>query len=174
MGCDIHVYLEYTDSEQDDADTWITNDGYISSSGRFSIRRDYTLFAIMAGVRDYDGLKLFEPKGRPRKLGMYAAGDAHLFVSEHVVGDGFCTPQDADRWIAEGCSEWVTKGAQITHPDHHSYSWLTTREFEAVLAKYREASTRKRPGPDAVALLAAMKAFESEGHAARIVFWFDN
>lgn len=61
MGCDIHVFVEYG--------TYVDREGNQSWNcvgGRWNPGRDYHMFAIMAGVRDYgDGNMLFEPRGVP-------------------------------------------------------------------------------------------------------------
>lgn len=53
--------------------------------------------------------------------------------------------------------------------DHaeHSFSWLTTTEFE-------EAIKRGDGGPEYKAVLALMRSLELSGHHARIVFGFDS
>lgn len=59
MGCDIHCCIEYKSS-----------DHWWSLIPEFNPGRNYALFALMAGVRDYGDqkLKLFEPRGLPDRV----------------------------------------------------------------------------------------------------------
>ena len=74
MGCDIHCYLE----SRDEDGQWVgEHDG--------ALGRDYTMFAHMAGVRDYIGIEpISEPRGLPCDVSKSAknchkdwGGDAH-------------------------------------------------------------------------------------------------
>jgi hypothetical protein len=171
MGCDIHAYVEYTKS----GDYWWS---LTDNAGH----RNYRMFAIMAGVRDYGGEKLFDAKGLPDGRMSFAAEGAHwLLVApdatpEWAGSDGWVSKASAERWIAEGSSEGETVDGilkRVTNPDHHSHSWLTTDELSKCVDQYRTLSDGQAP-TEWVAILAAMKAIEGNGEIARVVFWFDN
>lgn len=59
MGCDIHFFVEVRkDGKWVTADTWETDDEfpYVSWRKRFYDGRNYNLFAVLAGVRNYFGI----------------------------------------------------------------------------------------------------------------------
>jgi hypothetical protein len=57
MGCDIHLHIE------------VKINGTWHHWGAPDIKRSYTLFALMAGVRSYDDIKpIVEPRGLPEDL----------------------------------------------------------------------------------------------------------
>jgi hypothetical protein len=62
MGCDIHMWLEYS--------PYATNDGepsWYSFTENYNPGRDYHMFSIMAGVRtDDDSEQLYERRGMPK------------------------------------------------------------------------------------------------------------
>lgn len=171
MGCDIHTYVEYSKK----GDHWCA---LTDNAGH----RDYLMFAIMAGVRDYDGVKLFDAKGLPEgRLSWNAEGSHWCNVApdnhpEWAGDDGWISKESAERWIDSGSStadirDGVLK--RVTNPDHHSHSWLTADELSKCLERYKVASEGWAP-TEWVAILAAMKAIEGNGDIARVVFWFDN
>jgi hypothetical protein len=170
MGCDIHVYVEYS------------KDGkYWKNLTENFGQRDYRMFGIMAGVRWEEG-KLFDPKGLPegrlsfdteRAHWCHVAPDSH---PEWADGDDWISKETAERWISNGYSqpEYVDGALKrVTNPDHHSHSWLTTAELEQCVNRYLELSDTYKP-VEWIAILAAMKAIDECGSTARVVFWFDN
>lgn len=171
MGCDVHAYVEYS------------HDGkYWSNLTDNAGHRDYTMFGIMAGVRDYNGVKLFDPKGLPEGPLGWRVESSHwlrIVPEEHpewAGEDGWVSKDSAESWVARGCSQAEVKDGvlqRVTNPDHHSHSWLTADELAQCLDRYRQISDRKAP-TEWVAIHAAMKAIEGNGEKARVVFWFDN
>lgn len=159
MGCDIHAYLEFRRSERTG---W-------SPFGKLRLGRCYAAFARMAGVRNYSECKpVSQPRGMPGDAAWMAKCDNRLYVTENCEsGEPSCTPQQAERWVSEGTSQWANADKDfVTNPDWHSHSWLTPSEFEAAIAGLPDTAEYQ-------AALAAMRSFEPT-HRARIVFWFDN
>lgn len=170
MGCDIHVYVEYSR----DGKHW----GNLTDNAG---SRNYRMFGIMAGVR-YEDAKLFDPKGLPDGNLSFTAEAAHwcnVAPDDHpewAGSDGWVSKDNAERWVASGCSKPAFRDGvlkRVTNPDHHSHSWLTASELEQCVERYRELSDGSAP-TEWVAILAAMKAIEGNGDMARCVFWFDN
>lgn len=99
MGCDIHVYLEKKVKVNDElkwvnCDYYQKNEYYEEYSGddsekefnivQFYGERSYTLFGILAGVRDGYNIQISEPKGLPddvtpevKSISDYWGSDAH-------------------------------------------------------------------------------------------------
>jgi hypothetical protein len=159
MGCDIHCYVEY---KRKDYDRWI------SFGGRINPGRDYELFGYMAGVR-FAVDPVAAPRGIPPDMDWQATTDWWLRVSDKY-GDheGYCSPEDAERFSRHG-REIIKEGvfAKVANPDWHTPSWLTPNELDAAMTK--------AGAPDKyLAILAAMRSFEAQGHEVRLVFWFDN
>lgn len=171
MGCDIHAYVEYT-----------ANDKYWCSLIENGGHRNYRMFAIMAGVRDYDGLKLFPPKGMPEgEVSRAVESDHWVNIApeanpEWADDEGWVVKATAERWVAGGLSVADVKDGvlqRVTHPDHHSHSWLDVAELESCIERYRKIADGTAP-TEWVAILAAMKAMEGNRAKSRLVFWFDN
>lgn len=171
MGCDVHAYLEFSD-----------NGTFWQSLTDSAGIRNYRMFGIMAGVREEE-LALFEPKGLPEGQLSWQATDAHwIYVDpedkpEQCYREGWTTKDVAERWIAGGYSEpYYEDGVikRVTHPDHHSHSWLTADELAQCVEKYRDLFPEWKPPHDFVGMLAAMQAIEANGGKTRLVFWFDN
>ncbi len=171
MGCDIHAYVEYSTN----GTHWFD---LIENGGN----RNYRMFAIMAGVRDYDGIKLFDAKGMPEGPVSYAVEKDHWLRivpenhPEWADSDGWTSKGSAESWVADGYSTPVFKDdvlERVTNPDHHSHSWLSSDELEQCIERYKELFDGKAP-TEWVAILASMKAIEGNGDKARLIFWFDN
>lgn len=157
MGCDIHCYIE---NQQSGSDHWF---GF---GGRINPGRNYSAFARLAGVRNYEEVKpVAEPRGRVVDGSWDSKGDDALYITESS-GEGNCTPEDAARWVASGDAQYTNDQKNfVTHPDHHSHSWVTPDEWE---------QATKESGCEYRAMLAAMRSLENEGCKVRVVFWFDN
>ena len=189
MGCDIHAYVETKREERDWYCACIPDIG-----------RDYALFGLLAGVRNKTAESM-SPKGLPIdgiSWRTQLAYGLHVYEGGGTVPDeGYCTREDADRWLAAGWS--VTIGDNlISNPDWHTPSWVTVTELESVLPKLRDeydacnrreqeemekmatcAEERHRSweyvvSPEIPALIAYMKGFAEAGYDTRLVFWFDN
>lgn len=143
MGCDIHLYIEYKSKKTE-------FDGYKhkwqSFGGRINPGRNYAMFALMAGVRNYGNELpvLIERRGMPDDAGYYAKDDNQLYISD-TPEEGYVTAERAKRWVEQGSSKYINgqdgKPIWVTNPDCHSHSWLTTSEFESILNKYFELET---------------------------------
>ena len=145
MGCDIHAYIDY-DYRQNDDGKWIAMN-WVSDAGIGG--RNYTLFALMAGVRydprtDKDFTPLFQPRGLPESTSWDVKEAYCLHVSDEdwaQDADGYCTTEQAQKWTTPdgwaAPSVWMDEGhTVISHPDWHSVSWLTVEELEQVAKAY--------------------------------------
>lgn len=169
MGCDIHTFVEWTRSSEDDSKLyWWT---FTSNGGS----RDYTMFGLLANVRGSGCI--YPPRGLPSDMGYEAKHYFHKFVTDSPDDSGrYCSPGDAERWVAAGYSQWVDDEHRwVTDPDIHSCSWLTADEFAVVLSTYMtDHSGPHHYSPEWDVMLAAMRKFEELGCRARLVFGFDN
>lgn len=168
MGCDIHLYIEY----RKPFDSTGYRNNWKSFGGRINPGRNYIIFSLLAGIRNYNELPiLVPPRGMPEDAGYYADNENRMYISEDSQ-ENSVTMERAQTWVDQGSSKFVYRDNDIprwvTHPDWHSHSWLTTKEFAAALGEYVEVE------PEYEAVLASMKKFEELGFEARIVFWFDN
>jgi hypothetical protein len=170
MGCDIHMYIEYADKNNDDVNRWR------DFGKRINPGRNYAMFGILAKVRS-DTAFSFEPKGIPKNLAYSSASDSRLFICESD-DDRHCTPEQAERWVNNGSSKYIDdrhgKPTWVTHPDWHSHSWLTTDEYKQALEFYNKEYATKYPEPEYQVVLTCLEKFTEMGFDARIVFWFDN
>jgi hypothetical protein len=169
MGCDIHAYIEYVNGTNH-----VGEKDYWGFGKRTRIWRDYWLFALMAGVRNYWDVKpVAEPRGVPKDTSYDVREDYLLYVSENCPDEqGNCSKEDAKRWLEYNCSQQWDEN-RITGPDWHTPSWLTLDELKLVLKRYIEENPYdiKRPyGKELNAIIAAMEKLPD----SRLVFWFDN
>jgi len=164
VGCDIHMFIEYSQFE-----------GHWSPfSGEIYGDRDYELFGLLAGVRG-EASAVIAPRGLPDNLGWVARNKAYLSITpdkEYHGEEGWVSETQAKVWIKNGCSRFFSDShhGEIAHPDWHSHSWMTNKEFKSVLKKISKRgyfATYK-------AIVATMDAFEKDGIKVRLVFWFDN
>lgn len=174
MGCDIHIYMEYRGKGKDGA-----AQGWRCFGGRINPGRDYHLFGMLAGVRGGLGRgAIFPVRGKPRDMGICAASDAIMRVSEERAGsDGYIDKKTAEEWIRRGSAEWIgNRKEAVTHPDWHDFTWLTVEEFADVLHLAEDDDRRGyRIGEEYWAIAAALREIERRGDFnARVVFWFDN
>lgn len=162
MGCDIHLYVEYSD----DGKRWR------NFAGRLNPGRYYGLFNVIAGVRGNED-QLYTPRGLPDDISWRTASDNRLYIVPDGPGDN----NDEDSVMASKAKEWVEKGYSkytdddkkfISHPDWHSHSWLEVAEFSRAL------EVGDGHGEEYGAVLAAMEFLASKGNKVRVVFWFDN
>lgn len=146
MGCDIHCYIEYREREKLVINGGKEN-GWRSFGGRINPGRNYALFTLMAGVREWVGkdIKLFEPRGLPGDIGYSASDDNFLYITDgEVCKCGDCrsvTAEVAARWVEGGSSEYKNdrdgKPQWVSGPDWHSHSWLSASEYRQVLERYK-------------------------------------
>lgn len=195
MGADLHLYVEY---KSKDNSTWSP------FGGRINPGRNYTLFALMAGVRNCGEYAYPEPKGFPEDAAYEAASDNYLYIDDSDI-EGCVKRERAEQWIKDGYSKYK-KGSDkfVTNPDWHSHSYFSYGEFKSVFSTYllleeenvkiRDAERLKTISnmpelatdhwfnepykmyiePKYQAILAAMDKLEELEFETRVVFWFDN
>lgn len=111
MGCDIHAMIERKAHWAGDSKAWY-------NSGDPDIGRNYEMFAVLAGVRNYDGIEpISEPRGMPS------------FKEWHEYSDGECWASWHSREEMP-CREMEREFESLRH-DGHSHSWLTLAEIKA-------------------------------------------
>jgi hypothetical protein len=133
MGCDIHVYLEYKNSDSM-SDRWC-------GTPRLHIPRYYGLFATMAGVRSYDAqVEIFKPKGIPKDISYETLEDFTLKIVDQECDycEGKTTRRRAEEYIQYGEAYWNEEKHRVTHPDWHAPSWLTLDELKLAYKRFRE------------------------------------
>lgn len=158
MGCDIHCYVEYKG---------VNRDRWSHFGGRINPGRNYDLFARMAGVRSDGVIVPVAPlRGFPDDAAYAATHGNWIFICDHP-DENCCTKERAEYYFQCCGSRYKNEERKfVSNPDWHSHSWLTPDEFEAAI--------KESCGPEYMAILAAMRCFESLGYQARLVFWFDN
>jgi len=158
----------------------------VEFEGEFS-SRIYGMFARMAKVRDYGGeYKVqFEPRGLPNDITDWRSRESFFCTvtddkeaSEWL--DHHCLKEQAERWVERGYSEWVGEDhREITDPNLHSHSWLTTQELRQCFDDcFKQQDGTYKPFSDYVewlGLVSLCEGIESDGiHECRVVFAFDN
>jgi hypothetical protein len=168
MGCDIHCYIQYKEKNQ-------TSDYWFSFGGQFNPGRNYTMFGILANVREHDLPKYYDPKGLPdHKLSWSIEEDLYLHITEDGQGDNEATLENALQWRRPIINDMDGKPYKVEHPDWHSHSWLTTDELKKAYSWYKK-ETGWKVGLEYRVLLSIMKALENKGkNDVELVFWFDN
>lgn len=174
MGCDIHCYVEYTEKEGS-----IPLDDWQCFGGKINPGRHYGLFGMLAGVRG--GTPVFAPRGLPSTYSNEVQIDNLLYVSDDPSIIDAVSTVKAEKWVTSGLCKYVdsanrNKKAFITHPDHHSHSYLSLKEYVRVLNEYEKKfdDGKYSAPPEYYAIKASMMEFEKMGYAVRLVFWFDN
>ena len=177
MGRDIHMVMEYraVPGAEDPAPWWWSFGGVCNPG------RDYSLFNRLAGVRGPEDGALIPARGLPATFSSEVHHEALLSIEgvpleggqvdwEHRMVDR----EKAMAWVAGGSSRLVRVGNRdyVTHPDYHSYSWLTLGEYAGVLLDLHAMGEQLAPSYWAVQ--AALATFTDRGYEARVVFWFDN
>ena len=189
MGCDIHPFIEYKNS-----DSW-------SFFASVHIDRDYGLFHCLAAVRGYDAevKPISEPKGMPKDISSAVIDEYCYFISESN-DDSHISKEKAEEYIKSGSSERFDE-YHITRPDWHSASWLTLSEVKEAYKRYlnyykayiekpidvktsdefhkfiEETKNIHKPierNKDIEAVIACMESLSLNCDDVRLVFWFDN
>ena len=125
MGCDIHLYLEHKENDK----WWGTP--------RMPIGRYYGLFAVIAGVRDYNTeVEMFEPRGVPKDISWNTLDDYTLYIVDHETNEMGCCSREQAESYAKYSPYWDIKKTRIEHPDWHSASWLTLAEYKIAYQRY--------------------------------------
>jgi len=168
MGCDIHMYVQYREKKKNDDGWWWDFGGHMNPG------RDYSLFGILAGVRDRPE-KGYDPKGIPDfELGWGARHDLYLTITEDGLEENCCTLEQAERYHRPIIKDKDGKSLMTMHPDWHNHSWLTTEEL-AQAYRWLKKYEKRGPGLEYRVLLKMMKALEDNGkNEVVVVFWFDN
>lgn len=168
MGCDIHMFIEHKRKG---------DNNWRPFGARFHGRRNYTLFGYLANVRG-DGA-IIEPRGLPEDIAYEAEGHAYHYITDTPNYEERCVSLiTARQWEREYKCKIITnsegKPTYVQNPDWHTYSWLTTKEFRAVLKKYNRQIPKEFAEYEYEAILSAMAKLEKHNLDVRIVFWFDN
>jgi hypothetical protein len=180
MGCDIHVFIEYSRKPEIEKST--DRRFWDNFGAHFNPGRDYQMFALLAGVRGtYD--KSREPKGRLEynELGYRTQDYIYRYIVDEIdegETEKYVLREKVESWVKYGavisCDHW------ISDPDLHSHSWMTLKELEEVFEDYLPLS-RLEWGAEASisiewqAIASAMRILEDGGkNDVRIVFCFDN
>jgi hypothetical protein len=172
MGCDIHMYIEYKSKKE--------KDNYWNSfGGRINPGRNYWMFGLMCkGVRS-EFEESYPAKGMPEDAGYVSESDNRIFICEDE-GEGYCTLEEAKRY--EECGSKIINDSEgkpqwVEHPDWHSHSWLSLKEYKKVIKTYNIKAKEEKyvqSEPEYEAILAAMKKLSEFNNDVRVVFWFDN
>lgn len=168
MGCDIHMYIEYSDKNPENSKKVWNNFG-----GEFGAR-NYELFCILAdGIRGYHP-KGLDIKGLPKDgLGDFT-NDSLYFIIDPNGGIGTITLERAIEYNKLYGSEIINDDSGnpflVEIPNNHSHSWLTIKEFKKALKIFG----LKNVPIEYKAILAAMESIENDGYEVRTVFWFDS
>jgi hypothetical protein len=107
MGCDIHFYVEFKrNGRWQSADKWRFDDEYadVSYTNCFYGERNYSLFAILANVRNG-----------------YGFGGVD-------TGDGF-VPIDKPRGLPHDVTNQIKESSDRWDCDGHNHSWFTLQEI---------------------------------------------
>ena len=195
MGCDIHMFIEYSDfTGQDGEPHWSTFGGECGPG------RDYKMFGLMAGVRGRE--ELYQPKGLPDgKMSHRADSYMWILINDEYAEkgyEGYTSLAQAQSWREEIENDKDGKPRRVKNPDLHSHTWLTLSEYRHILNHYkvgdkadhitaegedREAALQAAAalvgsqdfydiGYDAV--LAVMETFAARGWPTRLIICFDN
>jgi hypothetical protein len=136
MGCDIHAFLEYFNTE--DKEPWV--DSFASSIG---FHRNYNLFNAMAGVRGFGGP--FDPRGLPHnpKIGMFVFNEYYLKIvdsksqAEYFINNTITKEEAQQAMDQYNIIEEDYNGSKyIRNPSWHSASHLGLGELITVRRKY--------------------------------------
>ena len=191
MGCDIHMYLEYTDKETLEKSKEGKKNGngdlikpyWRDFGGRINPGRNYWMFGFLCrGVRSNfsDGLPA---KGLPEfdERGYHSRNDSVCYISDKESSDGeSVTLETAMKWAKCGYKLYNDSTGDprwVSHPDWHSKTWLTTEEYKSAINKYKKYCKKHGEVDNPIeymALLSAMETFDKNGYLARLVIWFDN
>jgi hypothetical protein len=188
MGCDIHGFIE---ARKDAAKQW-------RPIAELYLPRHYALFERLAGVRGRAEAAVVPERGLPQDVSFRTSGACTLSIvySGQVSKDRpEISATEAAKWVEEKRSQYfgvVRKGtvtvtpndgpettmvfnadfegfpSHITNPDFHSFTWLTSDEFDRALQQAEGVA------PEYIATSSAMKVLLHADRDVRIVLWFDN
>jgi len=155
MGCDIHGWVEI---KKDYSDWW---DGVIQID--WLVERNYTMFACLANVRNYDNVKpISEPKGIPED------------VSDEAN-------EDIEGWGVNGHSHSWLAWKEIKEYDWNNNKYYEHRVVEFTKDGIKEVEPKWKPMKEAISsdwklLFDLMERLAKDygDENVRLVFWFDN
>ena len=176
MGTDIHAFVEYK----------VKNEGKTSwesfSADEILLERDYTMFNIIAEVRD-EAPNSFSAKGKiplnelsvhVRHRRTYLIGVDCEETGKLEWGD--CTLKDAKGYQKKNRCRIHYLGRhpwRVDSPHLHTDTWLTFSEYEQVLHYYKDYE-KEMPPIGYLAVYEVMKVYENAGYETRLVIFFDN
>ena len=82
----------------------------------------------------------------------------------------FCSRAEAENWVAEGRSRYISRGYKVTDPDAYCQSHATLEELKRLMALASDYEIESLHLLRSV--VAAMESLEGDGHKTRVVFWF--
>lgn len=149
MGCDIHVCIEY----QTYRDHWW---GF---GGVFNPGRNYLMFEAMAGARGEVENAVCPPKGLPEKVSYQVRDRILIPIGKKKVSGNEVTIAQARRWESAGHKIIFDNGIPVAveHPDWHTYSWLTTKEFGEALDLFHKRDVKETQERNEMALSVFQK-----------------
>lgn len=160
MGCDIHGIIEH--KLNDKTNWWVWSD-------KFHLPRDYNLFGYLAGVRR-DGPPVVSPRGIPKD--MSTSSEEYWLMISDSGNENTVTPEEAEKYVRGGSRYRQDRSGNnrwVSDPDAHTASWLSADELETAMSCCQHLIDTEFK-----AILAAMRALESDGREVRFVFWFDS
>ena len=188
MGSDIHGFVE---KKRQNTEVWLP-------FAKVFLPAHYEVFARLAGVRGERSSAIVPPRGFPTDASSQAISACTLSIvysNDQEVGGNAVSFQDAGAWVSRGKSQFfgvmrpvtVTftpnggvpetkvyyedvagQPARITDPDFHSFTWLTTEEFEHAIRQVTNVPQ------DYEAVICAMRKLKATDYDVRILLWFDN
>ena len=211
MGCDIHLVVEkrrvkkgwfrhYQPQPNSKEDKKILKQDIlpdkewssclITRNGTWGDRL-YSMFAILADVRNYGDREHIPLRGFPKDASMHTIFE----YAREVVHDSDYKEDDSRNTVSESrASEWIRDGWSkeipasdlpkfwreiklITDPDYHSPNWCSLKELEDAIQEVfyeKEVDDYVLYADEWLGLLYYMKGLEKAGYETRCVFWFDN
>ena len=182
MGCDIHAFIEYRDKEDKREEAY-----WEAFSGELSLGRNYYMFGYLTnGNVRYGGVNLkfgVDPKGLPKDPSYEIKNNSRLWITEKGEGDNETTLEKAEKWNKSlGCKihydHWndKSKPSHVDHPDLHSHSWLSLKEYKMILdaAIKDQKKHHEWVNIQYKVIYDLMKSLDKNGMEVRLVFWFDN
>ena len=173
MGCDIHLRLERKAKGEI---KW--RNCNIFRYDTCWCWRTYGMFAALADVRNYGNIEHLPVRGLPSDAVASTLMLYGLAVADEAEYDWQCSTAQAKEWVLRGYSHYyeVNGIKYCSNPDWHTPSWCTTSEMEDCINRIFKKEDGGYQGNYAewLALLGAMKGYETDGSECRAVFWFDN